>query len=72
MSIPNKGESMKRYYLLHRPAMPGTVPTKKGMKICNFDFRKYVQEIKREAWGFVEYLKPLTKEEIKEYELMEA
>ena len=59
---------MYRYYCLYRPPMPGTVP--RGMStMTTFDERRYVDEIKREAWGSVDYDIPLTPQQIIRYEL---
>ena len=60
---------MYRYYLLYRPAMPGSIPTKNLVHIENFDDRKYVEEIDRKAWGYVEYSEPLSEKDIEDYEL---
>lgn len=58
-----------RYYLTSRPIDLGTVP-KKITSYENFDTRKYVDSIGREAWGWVEYDKELTKDEMDAYELV--
>ena len=69
-----------RYYSTHRPLMPGSFPTPRpydlawdGVRIEsleNFDFRKFVPEICREAWGYIEYSKPIPKDEADAYELL--
>jgi len=57
-----------RYYCLYRPPMPGTIP--RGVSnIVAFDERRNVPEIGREAWGYAEYDKPLTAQEVVAYEL---
>ncbi len=61
-----------RYYSMMRPVMPGTYPKPDGnpaMLIHNFNRREYVSEIGREAWGYIEYDKPLTEKQISDYEL---
>lgn len=58
-----------RYYLTSRPIDLGTVP-KNFTSYENFDTRKYVDSIGREAWGWVEYDKELTKDEMDAYELV--
>lgn len=60
---------MNRYYLTERPPMPGTIP-RGCINIMDFGRKKYVQEIDREAWGWVEYEWKLTQEEISNYELI--
>ena len=59
---------MKRYYLLLRPPMPGTIP-RGCIDIMDFGKKKFVPEIGREAWGYVEYERELTEQEINDYEL---
>ncbi len=59
-----------RYYSTQRPVMPGGFPKKAAVeKIENFDTKTFCEEIGREAWGFIEYREPLTKEEADAYEL---
>ena len=61
---------MVRYYSTQRPFGPGTFPQRDGTEtITNFDCKIYCEEIGREAWGFIDYLEPLTKEEADAYEL---
>ncbi len=61
---------MVRYYSTMRPFGPGTFPQKDGREtITNFDGKIYCEEIGREAWGYIEYLEPLTEEEADAYEL---
>lgn len=59
---------MNRYYLTQRPPAPGTFPGKPA-NIKTYDERKYVSEIGRRAWGWVEYREPLTEKQADEYEL---
>ena len=47
-----------RYYSTLRPIGPGTCPGN-FTDFENFDYRKHVDEIGREAWGWVEYEEPL-------------
>ena len=61
-----------KYWLTLRPAMPGTVPTRKLKGINNFDIRTYMEEVGREVWGYVEYSEPLSEGEVANYELIEA
>lgn len=64
-----------RYYSTLRPVAPGTFPKPQGnrvLEIKNFDSRKYVDEIKWEAWGFLEYEKPLSEKEARNYDLIPA
>lgn len=47
-----------RYYSTLRPIGPGTCPDN-FTEFENFDFRKHVDSINREAWGWIEYAEPL-------------
>ena len=47
-----------RYYSTLRPIGPGTCPDN-FIEFENFDFRKHVDGINRDAWGWVEYEEPL-------------
>lgn len=61
---------MVKYYSTQRPVMPGGYPKKGAVeKIQNFDTKTFCEEVGREAWGFIEYREPLTKEEADAYEL---
>lgn len=62
---------MYHYYCIMRPAAPGTVPRpSEVVNFKHFSERRYVAEIDRMAWGWVEYETPLTPMEISEYELI--
>lgn len=64
---------MHRYYSTQRPVMPGGFPKRQEVEnIVNFDSRKFVPEIGRRAWGYIDYRMPLTKEEADSYELVES
>jgi len=61
-----------RYFSPFRPVSPGTFPeTKTLIKIHNYDGRKFVDDIVRWAWGYIDYSEPLTKGQINDYELIE-
>ena len=58
-----------------RPVAPGTFPKPTGNKILeirNFDDRTFVPEIKRDAWGYIEYSQSLTEHDLSAYELVEG
>lgn len=62
-----------RYYSTQRPVMPGGYP--KGAVVVgieNFDCRQYVEEIKANAWGYIEYREPISDFDIGDYELRAA
>lgn len=64
-----------RYFSTQRPIAPGTFPKPIDNPILNikdFETRSYVGKIGREAWGYLEYEKPLTDEQIEAYELVAA
>ena len=61
-----------RYYSTQRPVGPGTYPKPADnavAEILNFDDRQAVEEGKLQAWGYVEYEKPLSAEDMHNYEL---
>lgn len=53
-----------------RPVSIGTFPREGVEEIVNFGNRTYCQEINREAWGYIEYDRELSEEEVAEYELI--
>ena len=60
-----------RYYSIMRPIGIGTYPTgARVTNIVNFHERKYVPEIGREAWGYIEFSHTLSKENQINYELL--
>ncbi len=61
-----------KYYSTHRPVAPGSFPKPEGnkvLKIHNYDGKTYCEELGREAWGYVEYERPLSEEEMQGWEL---
>lgn len=59
-----------KYYSTQRPVMPGGFPKETAVeRIEYFDTKTFCEEIGREAWGYIEYREPLTKEEADAYEL---
>lgn len=66
---------MFRYYSAERPVAPGSFPKpndNKVKEIENFTDKKYCPEIERDAWGYIEYEKPLSAEDAEQYELIGA
>ena len=61
---------MYRYYLTQRPPGPGCFPAG-AVAVGDYQDKIYVPEIRRNAWGWVEYPEPLTPEQIRNYELLE-
>ena len=60
-----------RYYSIMRPISIGTYPTgARVTNIVNFHERKYVPEIGREAWGYIEFSHTLSKQNQISYELL--
>lgn len=61
---------MTRYYSTQRPILPGGFPNRdKVEQIKNFDTKIFCEEIGEEAWGFVDYIEPLKKEQADACEL---
>ena len=62
-----------KYYSILRPVAPGTYPkypANKPTEIVNFPDRTYVEEIDRNAWGFLEYPELLPAHDLDEYDLI--
>ena len=66
---------MYRYYSTQRPVDIGTFPKPAGnapVEIHNYDKRQSVEGGSMQAWGWLEYAKPLTEKEAIDYELRPA
>ena len=63
-----------RYYSTQRPIAPGTFPKERNapVNIVNFDMRSAVEGGQMQAWGYLEYPKPLTQKQAADYELRPA
>lgn len=61
-----------RYYSTQRPLTPGSCPRAGVQEVVNYDKKKFCEEIGMDAWGFVEYTRELTKQEVDDYELTPA
>ena len=61
---------MYRYYSKFRPVDLGTYPPAGAQDIHNYDSRTYVEDAGCEVWGYIEYDRELTPEEIRNYELV--
>lgn len=62
-----------RYYSTQRPVMPGGIPESRNvLRIHGYDRRRFVGEIGREAWGWIEYSEPLGDADVNDYELVKA
>lgn len=61
-----------RYYSTQRPVGPGTFPKPKDNRVLdlwNFDKPIFCEQVGREAWGYINYEKPLTQQQTASYEL---
>ena len=61
-----------RYYSTQRPITPGSFPRvafTAVKEIVNFERKTYCEEIGREAWGYIDYEKPLDRYDCNAYEL---
>lgn len=64
---------MYRYYCIMRPPIIGGIPNGNTLQNATaFIERRYIPEIERMAWGWLEYENPLTPAEIADYELIAA
>lgn len=57
-----------RYYLPHRPPMPGAIPKDGLIRTASFDYMQSFGGIG--CWGWAEYSRQLTEKEIYDYELV--
>ena len=71
MSLGLQEDGRYRYYSTQRPIMPGSYPNgeNKPVHIENFDERKSVESGQMQAWGYLEYERPLSAKERDAYEL---
>lgn len=60
------------YYMTQRPAMPGAMPKANLTDICELDPTATIPEINRGAYAVLTYSRPLTYQEIHDYELTPA
>lgn len=58
-----------RYYSTQRPVTPGSYPKDGAVCIENYGQPKFIDEIGRTAWGFIDYDRELTAEEAGRCEL---
>ena len=58
-----------RYYSTQRPLEPGCCPRAGVQDVHNFDKKTFCKEIGCEAWGYIDYNRELTPEEVEDYEL---
>ena len=59
-----------RYYCRFRPPMPGSIPRQGLIRAYEYDYPQSFNGVS--AWGFAEYDRPLTAQEIKDYELADG
>lgn len=58
-----------RYYSTQRPLEPGCCPRAGVQEVHNFKEKFFCEEIGCEAWGYIDYNRELTLEEVEDYEL---
>jgi len=62
-----------RSYAIHRPIGPFTWPSEhrdKVSEIVNFDCMRYVEEIGRSAFGYIDWTEDIPAEDLRRYELV--
>ena len=62
-------EVLYGYYLTMRPPMPGAHPGN-AISAVSLKFRTYHDELNQDIWGWVGYTRPLTLQEVQDYELL--
>ena len=60
------------YYMTQRPFSIGAQPKEGLVEVEDFDRKKRVEEIGRDAWSRIVYDRELTEQEIEQYELVPA
>lgn len=60
------------YYMTQRPFSIGAQPNEGFVEAEDFDGKKYIEDIDREAWSRIVYDRELTEQEIEQYELVPA
>lgn len=60
---------MPKYFCIMRPPAPGAIPNGARLTMTYAD-RRYIPEIDRMAWGWVQYERELMHDEIIDYELI--
>ena len=56
-----------RYYCKYRPPMPGSIPRQGLVRAYSYDYKQCIGGVG--AWGFAEYDRELTADEVAQYEL---
>lgn len=59
-----------RYYLTQRPPGPGTFPKQGALHLSEFARKTMVDKINRRAWGYVDYNRRLSVQEVHQYEMI--
>jgi hypothetical protein len=74
VDVPEFLSEPYKYYSIQRPADVGTFPKMESgpVRIINFDKRTRQENATFQAWGYLTYNAPLTKEHLTEYELRAA
>lgn len=62
-------EALYGYYLTMRPPAPGAHPGN-TISSVSLKFRTYHDELNQDIWGWVGYTRPLTLQEVQDYELL--
>lgn len=63
------------YYSTQRPITPGSFPKPEGNaveQIVNFPAKIYVDAIGKQAYGYIDYEKPLSEKDASDYELTQG
>lgn len=62
---------MPKYYCIMRPPMIGGIPNSQVLiDAMAFEERRYIPEIDRMAWGWVQYERELMLDEVTDFELI--
>lgn len=61
---------MNRYYSKLRPVSIGTYPVGMAVETHNYDHRQYVEDAGCEVYGYIDYNRKLSEDEINHYDLI--
>jgi len=61
---------MNRYYSKLRPVSIGTYPVGMAVNYKNYDRRTYIEDAGCEVYGYIDYNRELSEDEIKHYDLV--
>lgn len=65
-------KQLYRYYCPMRPPMLGAIPKSGLVSVHCFDMREFTEAAGREVWGWAEYNRELSENDVYNYELIKG